>query len=66
MGAGWSNTFNYKGLELGIELNGRFGYIVDTGGEGQNGMYNQREINYWTPDNTGADYQKTNLQYSGW
>ena len=55
---GWSNTFNYKGLELGIELNGRFGYIVDTGGEGQNGMYNQREINYWTPDNTGADYQK--------
>ena len=21
-------------------------------------MYNQREINYWTPDNTGADYQK--------
>ena len=20
---GWSNTFNYKGLELGIELNGR-------------------------------------------
>ena len=32
---GWSNTFNYKGLELGIELNGRFGYIVDTGGEGK-------------------------------
>ena len=53
---GWSNTFNYKGLELGIELNGRFGYIVDTGGEGQNGMYNQREINYWTPDNTGDAY----------
>ena len=55
---GWSNTFNYKGLELGIELNGRFGYMVDTGGEGQYGMYNQRKINYWTPDNTGADYQK--------
>ena len=49
---GWSNTFNYKGLELGIELNGRFGYMVDTGGEGQYGMYNQRKINYWTPDNT--------------
>ena len=55
---GWSNTFNYKGRELGIELNGRFGYMVDTGGEGQYGMYNQREISYWTPDNTGADYQK--------
>ena len=43
---------------LGIELNGRFGYMVDTGGEGQYGMYYQREISYWTPDNTGADYQK--------
>ena len=32
--------------------------MVDTGGEGQYGMYNQREISYWTPDNTGADYQK--------
>ena len=32
--------------------------MVDTGGEGQYGMYNQRKINYWTPDNTGADYQK--------
>lgn len=55
---GWTNTFSYKGIELGIELNGRFGYMISTGGEGQFGMYNQREIDYWTPDNTGAKYQK--------
>ena len=56
--AGWTNTFTWKGLELSIELYGRFGYMISTGGEGQYGMYQQREISYWTPDNTGADYQK--------
>lgn len=55
---GWTNTFSYKGLELSIDLNGRFGYMVNFGAEGQNGMYNQRMIDYWTPDNTDAEYQK--------
>ena len=62
---GWSNTFSYKGLELGIELYGRFGYMVNTGGEGQLGMYNQREIDYWTPDNPGAEWQKPIYNQSG-
>ena len=56
--AGWSNTFSWKGLELTIELQGRFKYMISTGGEGQLGMYQQREISYWTPSNTGADWQK--------
>lgn len=56
--AGWSNTFSWKGLELIIELQGRFKYMANVGGEGQYGMYQQREISYWTPNNTGADYQK--------
>ena len=55
---GWSNTFTWKGLELTIELQGRFKYMVSTGGEGQFGMYQQREIDYWRPDNTGAEWQK--------
>lgn len=62
---GWSNTFNYKGIELGIELYGRFGYMVSAGGEGQLGMYNQREIDYWTPDNPGAEYQKPIYSQAG-
>ena len=62
---GWSNTFSYKGLELTIDLYGRFKYMVSTGGEGQYGMYNQREISYWTPTNTGADYQKPIYSTSG-
>ena len=56
--AGWSNTFTWKGFELAIELQGRFKYMISTGGEGQLGMYQQREISYWTPSNTGADWQK--------
>ena len=55
---GWSNTFSWKGLELTLDLFGRFKYMISTGGEGQFGMYAQREIDYWTPDNTGAEWQK--------
>lgn len=63
--AGWSNTFSYKGIELTIDLYGRFGYMVEAGAEGQFGMYQQREIDYWRPDNTGAEYQKPIYNTSG-
>ena len=55
---GWTNTFSWKGLELNVELFGRFGYMISTGGEAQLGMYAQRKINYWTPKNTNAEWQK--------
>jgi hypothetical protein len=63
--AGWSNSISWKGFELSLELQGRFGYTVSTGGEGQLGMYQQREISYWTPNNTGADWQKPIYNQSG-
>ena len=56
--AGWSNVLTWKGFELALELQGRFKYMISTGGEGQLGMYQQREIDYWRPDNTGAEWQK--------
>ena len=62
---GWSNTFSWKGLELTIDLMGRFKYTVSTGGEGQLGMYQQREIDYWTPNNTGAEWQKPIYSQAG-
>lgn len=55
---GWGNTFNYKGLELNVELYGRMNYLVSTGGEAQGGIPNQRKIDYWTPENTNAEWQK--------
>ena len=56
--AGWTNTLSWKGFELTLELQGRFNYMISTGGEGQLGVYQQREIDYWRPDNTGAEWQK--------
>ena len=63
--AGWSNSFSWKGIELTLELQGRFGYTISTGGEGQLGMYQQREISYWTPQNTDADWQKPVYSQAG-
>lgn len=55
---GWSNTFIYKGIELGCQIIGRLGYTFNTGGEALSATANQREVDYWTPENTGASYQK--------
>ena len=63
--AGWTNSISWKGLELALELQGRFGYTISTGGEGQLGMYQQREISYWRPDNTGAEWQKPVYSQAG-
>lgn len=55
---GFNNTFEYKGLELGIEIYGRMGYMGSLGGEALTSHANQRETDYWTPTNTGAEFQK--------
>lgn len=55
---GITNTFDYKGFELSALLYGRMGYIYSTGGEGLVGRYQQRAVNYWTPNNTNSEYQK--------
>ena len=62
---GWTNILSWKGLELTLDLQGRFGFMVSTGGEGQLGMYQQREISYWRPDNTGAEWQKPVYSQAG-
>lgn len=55
---GITNTFDYKGFELSVMLYGRMGYIYNAGGEGMVGRYQQRAVNYYTPNNTNSDYQK--------
>jgi TonB-linked SusC/RagA family outer membrane protein len=62
---GWMNTFNYKNIELSLQMYGRFKYWVEAGGESQTGRYNQRQIDYWTPTNTGAEYQMPVYNESG-
>jgi hypothetical protein len=55
---GWNNRFSWKGIELGVQMFGRLGYMFSTGGEAFTAHANQREVDYWTPNNTGAEYQK--------
>lgn len=56
--AGWTNSFNYKGIELSFQMYGRFNYYVHAPqylfGYGNLG----NAVDYWTPDNTGAEFQK--------
>lgn len=54
---GWTNNFSYKGVELGISIIGRMGYTFSTGGEALTGHANQRELDYYTPQNEGAEWQ---------
>ncbi|GAA4132119.1 TonB-dependent receptor [Flavobacterium chungbukense] len=55
---GWNNNFTYKGFDLGINLYGRMGYTASLGGEALTAHSNQRETDYWTPDNPNAEFQK--------
>jgi len=56
--AGLTNTFNYKNIELSIFVIGRFGYLYNVGGENLSGKTSQRQLDYYTDDNTDAEYQK--------
>ncbi|MDQ6812145.1 MAG: SusC/RagA family TonB-linked outer membrane protein, partial [Bacteroidota bacterium] len=55
---GMTNTINYKGLELSFLLYGRLHYMYSYGGETEPARYVTRQINYYTENNTNADFQK--------
>ena len=55
---GWNNRFTWKGIDLSFSMIGRMGYTFSTGGEAMTAHANQRKVDYWTPKNTGAEWQK--------
>lgn len=56
--AGISNSLSYKNWDFSIFINGRMKYLTNVS-EGLTCMYgDQRTVDYWTPDNTDAEYQK--------
>jgi TonB-linked SusC/RagA family outer membrane protein len=62
---GLTNTFSYKGIDLSVLVTGRLKYM-DGVGESLTGMYgDQRMLDYWTPDNTGAEYQRPYMSEAG-
>jgi TonB-linked SusC/RagA family outer membrane protein len=55
---GMTNTLTYKNVDFSIFVYGRMGYLYDTGGENEGAKGSQRQINYYTDNNTNAEYQK--------
>ncbi|MDT0688916.1 TonB-dependent receptor [Salegentibacter sp. F188] len=55
---GWNNSFGYKGFELSMLIISRLDYTASIGGEAMTARSNQREVDYWTPDNPNSNFQK--------
>ena len=55
---GMTNSFSYKNFELSIFLYGRLNYMFNTGGEAMVARSSTRAVNYYTENNTNAEYQK--------
>jgi TonB-linked SusC/RagA family outer membrane protein len=55
---GFNNDFKYKNWDLSIFITGRMKYLRNVS-QALTGMYgDQRMLDYWTPNNTDAEYQK--------
>jgi TonB-dependent starch-binding outer membrane protein SusC len=55
---GMINSFSYKNFELSVFLYGRLNYMFNTGGEAMVARSSTRALNYYTENNTNAEYQK--------
>jgi len=53
---GMTNTVTYKQLDLSIFLYGRLNYMYNFGGEGEDARRVQRKIDYYTENNTNAEF----------
>ena len=63
---GWNNNFSWKGIDLGISIYGRMKYTIGGLGNALTGYDNiGSKLDYWTPDNTGAEFQKPFYTTSG-
>lgn len=55
---GMTNGFTFKNFELSVFLYGRLNYLYSTGGEAMVARASTRSVNYYTENNTNAEYQK--------
>jgi TonB-linked SusC/RagA family outer membrane protein len=55
---GMTNSITYKNWDFSVFVYSRLNYLYNTGGEGQAARSMQRVIDYYTPLNPGAYYQK--------
>jgi TonB-linked SusC/RagA family outer membrane protein len=55
---GMTNTVSYKNFDLSVFVYGRLNYLYNFGGEGEDARRVQRKIDYYTENNTNAEFQK--------
>jgi hypothetical protein len=55
---GWTNSIGFKGFELSMFIYSRLGYYSSLGGQALTATANQIDIDYWTPENPNAEFQK--------
>lgn len=63
--AGMTNTLNYKGFELSFFIYSRWGFLMDGGAIDSQGLYQARNINYWTPENPSNEYPRPDYNNGG-
>lgn len=61
--AGLTNTFSYKGIEFSCMLFARIGQMLNSNfyKPTLSGIFQSRNVNYWTPTNQNAEYPRPNV-----
>ncbi|MGE4587729.1 MAG: SusC/RagA family TonB-linked outer membrane protein, partial [Mangrovibacterium sp.] len=62
---GMTNTFTYKDFELSFFIYARWGFLMDGGAADMQGLYQSRDIDYWTTDNPTNAYPKADYNNGG-
>nr|WP_299074428.1 TonB-dependent receptor [uncultured Allomuricauda sp.] len=70
--AGMTNTFNYKNLELNVQVNTRQGayghseFLQNFAPAADRATFNSLDIDYWTPNNPGGTFTSPDYGGTGW
>ena len=62
---GMTNTFSYKGVELAVQMYGRFDYWTNGQAVSLSGFFLTRKVDYYTEANTNAKYQRPEYENAG-
>jgi TonB-linked SusC/RagA family outer membrane protein len=55
---GMTNTFHYRGIDLSIQMYGRFGYWTNGNHVAMGGRYMLRKVDYYNENNKNASFQR--------
>jgi len=62
---GLTNTFNFKDFEFSFFMYARWGFLMNGGAADMQGLYQSRDIDYWTPNNPTNAYPVADYNNGG-